>query len=111
VDQLIPHFRGVVSCLPFNILVAAPQTPQGDNVRLSTNGRITITAEPAVINATAIAVEDGILTLSVRDGFFSKQPINFTVRRACAVAQWAAYRMQLGPVTAQPDLSCTLGVG
>jgi hypothetical protein len=82
VDQVLPFFKGVRSCLPFNILIAAPQRPvEGeDNVAQVVNGRITILADRSVINATAVAVEDDVLTLSlVGDGFFSIQPINFIV--------------------------------
>lgn len=82
VDQTLPFFKGVRSCLPFNVLIAAPQRPAGGdgNVAQTINGRISIVAEPSVINATAVAVEDDVLTLSlVGEGFFSTQPIVFIV--------------------------------
>lgn len=83
VDQPLPFFKGVRSCLPFNVLIAAAQRPAegGDgNVVQITNGRLTIVADPSVINATAVAVEDDILTLSlVGEGFFSTQPVVFIV--------------------------------
>lgn len=84
VDQVVSNFKGVRSCLPFNILIAAPQVPAGadsDSLdSLTTNGRITIVADPSVINATGVAIEDGILTLSLTgEGFFSTQPIQFMV--------------------------------
>lgn len=92
VDQPLPFFKGVRSCLPFNVLIAAPQQPTEDgniNVVQTTNGRITIVADPSVINATAVAVEDDILTLSlVGEGFFSTQPVVFIV--SCFVAGRAA---------------------
>jgi hypothetical protein len=91
VDQPLPFFKGVRSCLPFNVLIAAPQRPaEGDNTNgiQITNGRITIVADPSVINATAVAVEDDILTLSlVGDGFFSTQPVVFIVS-VCAGMGW-----------------------
>jgi hypothetical protein len=76
----LPFFKGVRSCLPFNILVAAPLKTADGNTIETTNGRITITADPSVINSTAVAVEDDILTLSlVGNGVFSVQPIKFIV--------------------------------
>jgi hypothetical protein len=93
VDQVLPFFKGVRSCLPFNILIAAPQRPEegGDNVAQVINGRITILADPSVINATAVAVEDDVLTLSlVGDGFFSVQPITFIVSQT---AGWLLGRL------------------
>jgi hypothetical protein len=87
VDQPLPFFKGVRSCLPFNILVAAPlQSPEGNTIE-TTNGRITITADPSVINATAVTVDDDILTLSlVGNGFVSVQPIKFIVSGLCAAS-------------------------
>lgn len=80
VDKPLPFFKGVRSCLPFNILVAAPLKTADGNTIETTNGRITITADPSVINSTAVAVEDDILTLSlVGNGVFSVQPIKFIV--------------------------------
>lgn len=79
VDQTVPFFRGVRSCLPFNLLVAAPQKT-GESSAMTINGRITIIADASVINSTSVAVEDGILSLSLNGtGFFSNQVINFTV--------------------------------
>lgn len=77
-QQAVPAFTGIRSCLPFNILVAAASTTS-DTSSSSTNGSIVIQAEYNVINSTVAAIKDGILTLSLSGGFDSRQPINFTV--------------------------------
>jgi len=68
VDQVIPPFSGLRSCLPFNILLAAPD-PSTSSPNAASNGRIIIDADYNVINATLARVEDGILTLSIPNGF------------------------------------------
>jgi hypothetical protein len=93
---VLPHFSGIRSCLPFNILVAAPQPQPGgsgsDNDASSattTNGRLTISGDFAVLNSTAAAIQGGILTLSLTgSGFYSDQPIHLTVRACDVCKRW-----------------------
>lgn len=110
VEQAVPHFTGLRSCMPFTILVAAHQedvsgrsnkansgtnnssTSTSTSSSTSSSGRpggISITADLAVIEAVQAAIEDGILTLSLNGGFFTTNPINFIVRACvhCVVAR------------------------
>jgi hypothetical protein len=94
VDVVTPPFVGIRACLPFNVLVAAPQemvaaarggseggAAPGGGVAA---GRIMMTAAADVINSTHAFIENGILTLSLTGtGFYSDQPINLTVRIVC----------------------------
>eukprot|EP00879_Flechtneria_rotunda_P000060 GHRR01000092.1.p1 GENE.GHRR01000092.1~~GHRR01000092.1.p1 ORF type:complete len:513 (+),score=130.15 GHRR01000092.1:181-1719(+) len=105
VDQTVPAFNGVRSCLPFNVLIipatgAASQSATAGN---TTEGRITIEADYNVINSTVATVDDGILTLSLAGGFESQQPINFTITTPSSgqqlryVANYGSGLLVLGP--------------
>jgi hypothetical protein len=90
VNQTIPSFYAVRACIPYN-LVIEPTPFQGAAAGGSTNatnatsgastnqGRIQITADYYVINATQAAVVNGVLSLSLLQGFESHQPIQVTV--------------------------------
>uniref|UniRef100_A0A383W198 Auto-transporter adhesin head GIN domain-containing protein n=1 Tax=Tetradesmus obliquus TaxID=3088 RepID=A0A383W198_TETOB len=108
VDQQLPPFKGLRSCLPFNILLAAAKenATAGNDTAASSNssssGRIIFQAEFAVINQTVAAIEDDVLTLSLAGGFESRQPINLTVVMPAAaqlryVANYGSGAVVLGP--------------
>lgn len=91
VDQAIPSFYAIRSCLPFNVLVlpsnassnisaTGPLGSPGDNT--NGTGRVVFVAEQDVINATNVTVTNGVLALSLAHGFATRQAIQLTVYTA-----------------------------
>ncbi|KIY97931.1 hypothetical protein MNEG_10034, partial [Monoraphidium neglectum] len=86
VDQPIPSFFAIRSCVPFSILVlpskappaGAPGSP-GANASAAGAARVLFNASGDVINGTNATVADGVLAIQLAHGFETHLPIQLIV--------------------------------
>jgi hypothetical protein len=117
VDMALPPFSALRTCLPFNVLLAAPApAPAPPTDVTGSVARALIEADYNVINSTTAALEDDTLTLSLAGPFESQSPVNFTIVLAPgsdlrAVSNYGSGLVVIGPGHNATSIRLTASLG
>ncbi|KAL6765261.1 hypothetical protein V8C86DRAFT_1034806 [Haematococcus lacustris] len=98
----LPPFYAVRSCVPFTVFIAAPTNASTDG-----NGTLVIDADEDVIDNIDVSLSNGVLALSISDGFETNNSIKCTITPGNSIGLSHVQNFGIGDLVVGPGFSAS----